>query len=201
MKRVLLILSFVVLLSGSLNGEEKTWQPYQFKGSEHFKYSIEVNESGEVKKGFYQLVLKASGEEEVTLHLKAKLGKNSFESTVTAERENLYSSLMPQMMFNPATAPLIATLFAPWWGMYFIGHSWKVGSGWSYTDEEGKTVSFKIESECKYAGKKGKRVIWREDDVVKAEICVSEDVALPLSVYLKSDEDSYYKLVLEEYKE
>lgn len=198
---LMLLLSLFGMTSALKGGKEEFWQPYKFKGTEHFKYSVKITEDGEVKEGFYVLDLKKEGEDQFKVHIKAKLGKSSFESTITADKENIYGNLIPQLMFNPAAAPMMLTLFAPWWGVYFVGHDWKVGSGWSFTDEEGKSVSFKIEAECHYAGQKGKKGVWKENDKVKAEFCIATKVALPLALLFNDEEGQSYEVVLEEYEE
>lgn len=193
------ILMFSIASGKKTNND--VWQPYNFKGTEHFKYSVKATEGDSTEEGFYILDLKPAEKNEIKVHIKAQLGKSSFESTVNSDKDNIYSGLAPQLMFNPAVAPMFYTLFAPWWGMYFMGHNWEVGSGWSSTDEEGKKVSFKIESECEHAGLKGKKGVWRENDKIKGEFCIATDVALPLSLVINDEEGKSYKLVLEEYKE
>ena len=204
LRRFSVLLIFIFSIIGTTLGEksnEEMWQPYNFKGTEHFKYSVKINEGDSVVTGFYVLDLKPAGENQLSVHVKAKLGKSSFESTVTSDKDNIYAGLAPQLMFNPVAAPMFLTIFAPWWGMYFMGHSWKVGSGWSFNDEEGKKVSFKIESKCEHAGVKGKKGVWRENDKIKAEFCVATEVALPLSLILNDEDGKSYEINLEEYRE
>jgi len=200
-KFIILKAIFFFIINLSFLKAQEMWTPYDFKGTEHFKFDVKITEGEEVKEGFYILDFSKAEGEKVKMHVKAKLNGDEFESTVTGEKENIYSSMMGQMMFNPAAAPLFVTLFAPWWSIYFVGHKWEVGSGWSMTEEGGKKVSFKIESECEHAGVKGKRGVWREDEKVRAEFCISTEVALPLQVIFNEEEDMSYELTLVEYSE
>ncbi len=197
----LLVATFMFSTLMAKAPKDNIWKPYNFKGTEHFKYSAKIEEGDSTLTGTYILDLKPEGEGKIGVHIKAKLGKSSFESTVTVNKDNIFAGLAPQLMFNPAASPLFLTIFAPWWGVYFMGHSWKVGSGWSTTNEEGKTVSFKIESECEHAGVKGARGIWRENGKIKADFCIATEVPLPLALTLVEDDGKSYQLVLEEYRE
>jgi hypothetical protein len=40
-----------------------------------------------------------------------------------------------------------------------------------------------------------------ENDEIQAEICISQDVALPLFVYFGGDDDATYEITLTEYTE
>ncbi|MCH7761595.1 hypothetical protein IIA15_09405 [candidate division TA06 bacterium] len=177
---------------------ENLWEPYAFKGTEHFKYEITFQVDDEKKEGVYILDLKKGKGEEMTIHIKGEWEKNTFESTVTVSEDEFYGALMGQMMMNPAAAPLLVTLFTPWWSMYFVGRDWKVGSGWSFSEGE-KSISFKVEEECEHAGVKGLKGVMRQNGEIMVETCVSPQVALPLAAHFRGDEA--YSLVLTEYEE
>ena len=203
MKRIFTIkVIFSFLITVGISMSQEMWTPYEFKGTEHFKFEVKIKEGERVQEGFYILDFSKADGDKIKMHVKAKLDGNEFESTVTGEKNNVYSSIMGQMMFNPAAAPMFITLFAPWWSIYFVGHKWEVGSGWSMTEESGKKISFKIQSECEHAGVKGKTGVWRENDNVRAEFCISTGVALPLQViYNDVEENKSYELTLVEYSE
>ena len=174
------------------------WEPYAFKGTEHFKYEITFQEGEEKTAGYYLLDLKKGKEGEITMHVKGAWEEKTFESTVTVSGDEFYGALMGQMMMNPAASPLLVTLFTPWWSMYFVGRDWKVGSGWSFQEDD-ESFSFKVEEECEHAGIKGLKGVMRKNKEIIVETCVSPKVALPLAATFQGDES--YSLVLTEYKE
>ncbi len=183
------------------SGGKKEWAPYTFKGTEEFHYKLSLKDSEGTREGSYIIKISPAEKDQFTLTIKGNLGENKFESTFTSDKESIYPTLMAQMMFNPAGAPLLVTLFAPWWGMYFVGKSWKVGNGWSFTDEDGKEVSFKVEDTCEYAGQKGYKTVMREDKEERFVACISPDIALPLYIRVHEEEGNLYTLELTEYKE
>lgn len=199
MKFFKMIIVFIAFL-GLLNSAE-TWVPFNFKGTEHFKYEAKLMEDGKTITGFYVLDIEKLEGDKVKIHIKAKLGDNELETSFSGDKSNIYGSLMGQMMFNPALAPLLATLFAPYWGLYFMGQNWDVGSYWSFKTEEGKKITFKIESECEHAGIKGKKGVWQEEGKTRAEFCISTKVALPLRVYFKEEGGNTYEITLQEYRD
>jgi hypothetical protein len=199
-KKIIIIAMLFLMGLTTLSFSKDMWTPYNFKGSERFKFDVEITEAGAIQKGYYVLELSRGEGDKIKMHVKAKLEDNEFDSSVTGTRETIYQSMMSQMMFNPAAAPMFITLFAPWWSMYFTGHDWEVGSQWNMT-QEGEKVSFKVESECSHAGKKGKKGVWKEGDKVRAEFCISTDVALPLHIRFSEEDDKHYELTLKEYSD
>jgi hypothetical protein len=174
------------------------WTPYAFTGSDHFKFNISLTKGEEKSEGMYILDLKKGKEDDMTMHIKGEWDKNTFESTVTVSEDDLFSALIGHMIMNPAAAPLLVTLFTPYWSTYLAGRDWKIGSGWEVTSE-GESASFKVVEECKHAGIKGLRGVLKQNEETLIETCVSPDVALPLAINFKGDES--YSLELIEYTE
>ena len=54
----------------------------------------------------------------------------------------------------------------------------------------GKTSSFKVEATCQYAGVNGLRGVWRENQKVIIDMCVSPNVGLPLAVTMNEEDGS-----------
>ncbi len=197
-----LVFSFpAILIAESGTSNKNEWIPYNFKGGEEFHYKLQMKDSEGLKEGDYVIKVSKAESSQFTVNISGNFDKKKFETTFTTDRENLYVTLMGQMMFNPAGAPLLVTLFAPWWNLYFVGKSWKVGNGWSFTDEEGREVSFKVEDICEHAGKKGYKAVMRENKEPMVITCISPEVALPLYIYLKEEEGNSYTLELLDYKE
>ena len=201
----------VVLLAGQIpfqalpcaSGEGTEWNLYDFKGTEHFKFDVKIDEEEEeIKEGYFTLDLEPEGEE-TKLKFKVDLDGNTYESTVTVDdKEEIMGSLMGQMMFNPTASSLSFTLFAPWMTMFFMGAGFEQGTNWSFTDDEGTKVSFSVEDDCEHAGIVGTRAIMKENDEVRSEICISKDVALPLKIYFADeDEGGIFEITLTEYEE
>lgn len=174
------------------------WQPFSFQGTEHFKFEAEVTQGGETDTGWYTMDFAPQGEDRVKLTFRGSLGESSGEFSTTAPRDEVYAQVIMQSMMTPVGAPLMVTLFAPFWGMYFVGQDWEVGSGWSF-DQGGESMSFKVESTCSHAGVSGKKVVWREGGEVRSECCISQDVALPLAVLFRDDDGEVFRLTLTEY--
>jgi len=178
--------------------KENLWTPYSFKGTEHFEYAITMTKGKKKSEGIYILDLEKGKDEKITMHVKGTWEENSFESTVTVSGDDFFGILMGQMMMNPAAAPLMVTLFTPYWSTYLTGRDWKIGSGWEFK-QEGESSSFKVEKECEYAGVKGFLGVLKQNEKTLIETCVSSNVALPLAVSFKGKES--YNLELKEYKE
>jgi hypothetical protein len=201
----------IVLLAGGIpfqalpgdTGEEEEWNLYDFNGTEFFQYDVTiVDEEEGTQEGFFTLDLETSEEGQITLEFGGELGGNTFQSTVTVDdADEIMGTLMSQMMFNPAAAPLSFTLFAPWMTMFFMGTGFQSGSSWSYTDDDGAQVSFSVGEECEYAGITGTQATMMENDEIVSEICVSQDVALPLMIYFSDDGEDTYEITLTEYTE
>ncbi len=159
-----------------------TWGMYTFKGTEHFKYDVSQAEQGEMKTGYYSFDAQPAGGNRYRLTVNGQLGTDSWSSSVmTGPGEGI------PMMQLATLGPAVIALFNPAWGFLFLGHQWEVGSYWSMT-EGGKQSSFKVESTCQYAGVSGLRGVWRENNKVLIDMCVSPNVGLPLAVTMNDEE-------------
>lgn len=197
--RVALVSALLLGLGSTLAGAQEVWQPYDFSNTRWIELQVAVSEDEETRTGTTILEFEPKGEGQVTLHFQATLGEMSSEFTTTAPEDELYSQAMMQMMMNPAGAPLMATMFAPFWGMFFVGRDMSVGAGWSFSDGE-TSMSFKVESTCSYAGREGKQVIWRENDELRADACISPGVPLPLALTLNTEEGERFEIEMTKYE-
>ena len=59
------------------------WAPYQFRGSEHFRYDVRQQNGGDTETGFYQLDFQPAGTNRVRMQVNWQLGDQSQSSTVT----------------------------------------------------------------------------------------------------------------------
>ncbi|OLC05625.1 MAG: hypothetical protein AUH42_07185 [Gemmatimonadetes bacterium 13_1_40CM_70_11] len=147
-----------------------TWGMYTFKGSEHFKYDVSQTERGETKTGYYTFDAQPAGAGRYRLTVDGHLGTDAYGSSVMiSPNEGI------PMMQLVSLGPAVIALFNPAWGFLFMGHQWEVGSYWT-TTQSGKTSSFKVESTCQYAGVNGLRGVWRENQKVIIDMCVSPNV-------------------------
>ncbi len=158
-----------------------TWGLYQFKGTEHFKYDAHMTEDGEKKDGWYTIDAQPAGNGMYQLAVAGQLGTDSFRSTTTVAP----GQGVPMMQLA-AMGPGGIILFSPMY-MMFGGQQWRVGNEWTMS-HEGETASFKVESTCSYAGVSGLRGVWRKNNVVMMDVCVSPNVGLPLSIMMADDD-------------
>ena len=209
MRRILIgIMVMAGMLTAGQNKEaEKVWQPYKFKGTEHFKYELKVkDEEGKTKKGEYVIDLSKSGEK-YKIKFEGSFDGNEGNFTTTVDDPSSISgTLFAQMMFNPWLAPLTTTLFSNAFIAMYAGGALANGfqgtSHWSYKSKEGEKVEFDVEGKCKYAGKDGKHMIMKSNGKTVYELCVAPDVALPLYVkYSDKDDETSTSMELLEYKE
>ncbi|HEX9691983.1 MAG TPA: CsgG/HfaB family protein [Gemmatimonadales bacterium] len=172
------------------------WAPYQFRGTEHFRYAAEQIEDGQKQSGFYQLDLQPAGQGRVRMAVSGQLGDESYSSTVTTGigAEGMQMG-MGQFM---ALGPLGMTLLNPTAWIMLSGHELAVGDGWSYSSG-GESSSIRVESQCAEAGQSGVLIVFRENDAVRLESCVARDVALPLRMVL-NDDATRMELRLTEYR-
>lgn len=180
----------------------QVWEPYSFKGGEHYKFIIESSEKGEKKTGSIDLNIAKAGEDKYKVSFESRLGDNEASSTTTATADELAGKLMMAMMMSGSEAGAIlgATLFTPALSMMFLGMSeLEVGSGFTRTDD-GKKVSFKVESKETIAGIDGFRCVFREDGNVKYMQVIAPDMALPLKTEMIDDDGSRFASKLVEYK-
>ncbi len=158
-----------------------TWAMYTFKGTEHFRYDVSESERGETKTGYYTFDAQPAGGGRYRLTVDGHVGTDAYGSSVTiSPNEGI------PMMQLASLGPAVIALFNPAWGFLFMGHQWEVGSYWT-TTRNGKTSSFRVESTCQYAGVNGLRGVWRENDKVIIDMCVSPNVGLPLAVTMNEE--------------
>jgi curli biogenesis system outer membrane secretion channel CsgG len=157
-----------------------TWGLYQFKGTEHFKYDAVMTENDKKEQGWYTLDARPGAGGNYQLSVAGQMGNDSFRST-TAVTPGQGIPLMQVVAMGPAAIVLFSPVY-----MMFGGQQWQVGNEWSF-NREGENASFKVESECSYAGVSGLRGVWRKDNAVMMDMCVSPNVALPLAVTMNDD--------------
>ncbi len=170
------------------------WGLYQFKGTEHFKYDAAMVDDGKKEPGWYTIDAKPGAGGNYQLTVAGQMGTDSFRSTTSvAPGQGI------PLMQVAAMGPGAIILFSPVY-MMFGGQQWQVGNEWTF-NQEGETASFKVESECSYAGVSGLRGVWRKNNMVMMDMCVSPNVALPLAVTMNDDDGkSSHQLTLVEFK-
>jgi curli biogenesis system outer membrane secretion channel CsgG len=161
-----------------------TWGMYGFKGTEHFRYNVQQRDGNENKTGTYTFDARPAGGGRFTLSVAGSLGSDSYSSTVT-----LGPNEGVPMMQLISLGPVGLALFNPVWMLLLGGHQWEIGNGWQQT-QNGKTTSFKVEAACSQAGVSGARGVWRENQQVLMDMCVSPNVGLPLAVTFNGDDGS-----------
>ncbi len=201
------LLSFLILLQlpfsfpkGNKNKSE-IWKPYNFKGTEYFKYEVKNISDKKTESGFNIIKIQKENEGYI-VYLKGKIGDNESELKIKVDsKDQISGAIMGQAMMNPALAPLGVALFSPLWTFYFsmfmFGFSWEVGSKWKKGDTEIEIPGYET-----YAGIKGKKLVIKDKGVEVNVIVFNNDVALPL--YLKmvnKKEGGLYEFKLVEYKE
>ncbi len=176
------------------------WSPYQFKGTEHFRYDVRKVDGKDVETGFYTLDIQPASGGSYKMRVDGKLGDDAYSSTVTAPSANgggMGGMMgMGQLM---ALGPIGLTLFNPMWGMMFMGHELTLGDGWAQSSG-GHSTSVKVESKCQYAGVNGLLTVMRENQEVKSESCLSPNVPLPLGVTLHDGKSDVTEMKLVEFR-
>lgn len=171
-----------------------TWGMYSFKGTEHFRYNVQQREGNEDKAGSYTFDAKPAGNSRTRLSVAGNLGSDSYSSTVTiGPNEGI------PMMQLIGLGPVGLALFNPMWMMLFGGHEWELGSGWQSTSN-GQSSSFKVEEKCAQSGVNGLKGVWRENQKVLLEMCVSPNVGLPLVETFHNDDGSTLAMQLVEFR-
>ena len=66
----------------------------------------------------------------------------------------------------------------------------KVGDWMPMSKKVNETTAFKVESTCQHAGVNGLRGVWRKNQKVMVDMCVSPNVGLPLAVTLNDEDGS-----------
>lgn len=190
--------------------EREVWLPFQFRAGQYFKYSVAVSEGGAMKKGWFSLELKPAGGGQVEAVWQGELegAKFSFRQSGPAEQVTNPASVMmiAAMSGGPAAMPVLmaaqVTVFAPWYGLAFAGHDLVLGSGWSFTDPKGGSMSVKVAERCREAGIGGYLVRLegkdKEGKETRIETCASPRSPLALSTRLWEGERLQYEAVLQE---
>jgi hypothetical protein len=162
------------------------WAPYQFRGTEHFRFDVTQAQGGERTTGFYTLDLQPAGEGRVRLRVAGKLGDEEYSSSVTTG----VGTEGMQMGYGQfmALGPVGILLFNPAAWMMIAGRELTLGDGWSYSSG-GESAEIKVEQNCEHAGQAGLLVVFRANGEVLQESCLASAVALPLRVLLRSDDD------------
>ncbi len=199
MKWILIFLTVGMLRAG---GDEPYWQPYDFKGTERFEYTISQEEGGKTTEGRYVLDLSRDGDQYV-LTVEGKFAGNEGKSTVRVNSaEEIQGQLMAQMFFNPWLAPISLTLFAQSFAMLpFMGMGSEPGSRMSRKNEDGETVELRVET-CTFQGREGRKFVSKVNGEVNYASCVVKGIALPVEIFMADDEDgTTYAAKLVKYSE
>jgi len=168
-----------------------SWQPFQFHEKEHFEYSIVQMEDGEKKEGKYEISIEGN-----TLRINGSWDGTQGSVTIqTSNPQEIPTQLMAQMMLNPWLAPLGYTLFAT---MPYYMFALQGITSMEQT-EDGKTTRITTGKTCTYAGQKGKRLLIEQDGKVIYDLCISDNIGLPLYLKSSSEDGSTYEAKLIKY--
>lgn len=174
------------------------WTPYQFRGTERFRYDVSVTENSATRTGFYVLELQPAGAGNVRMSVQGQLGTDQWSSSVTvpvgAEGPGAAMYFGPLMTMGP----IGVLLFNPASWILMGGRQLSVGDGWS-SSSGGESVSVRVESQCSHAGQGGLLIVVRTNNQVSMESCVSPAVALPLRT-LVVDEGERMEMRLTEFR-
>jgi len=160
------------------------WVPYNFQGTEHFKYTVSMVENRVPTPGIYTLDASKSGSN-IQVNVVWSLGADHGSGTLIFAPGQPMISPMQLMSLGPAGM----LLFNPALGFMFAGQQWVPGSGWSQT-HNGETVDFKVEGNCSGAGVQGSHGVVRKNGVVVWDMCVAPNVGLPLAETFNNDNGS-----------
>ena len=173
------------------------WAPYQFNGTEHFRYDVSQTEDGTTETGFYQMDLQPAGAGQVRMQVSGQLGDDSYSSTVTTGTGTQGMMMgYPQFM---TMGPVGIMLFNPMSWMMIQGRELTLGDGWS-SSSGGETMEVRVESECHHAGQSGMMVVFRENGDPRMQSCLAPGVALPIRVVMNDDDGLQIDLTLVEYR-
>jgi curli biogenesis system outer membrane secretion channel CsgG len=171
-----------------------TWGMYAFKGTEHFRYNVQQRDGNENKTGSYTFDARPAGNGRTRLSVAGNMGSDSYSSTVTiGPNEGI------PMMQLIGLGPVGLALFNPMWMLLMGGHEWELGSGWQST-QNGESSSFKVEEKCSQAGVNGLKGVWRQNQKILMDMCVSPNVGLPLTETFHSDDGSMTAMQLVEFR-
>ncbi len=186
MKWILMFLAAGMLQA---EGNEPFWQPYNFNGTEHFKYAIIQKEGSQTTEGSYVLDLSREGEQ-VVLMVEGKFGGSEGKSTVrVSSSDEIPGQLMAQMFFNPWLAPISLTLFAQSFALIpFMSMGDEPGSHITRKNEDGETVELRIET-CTFQGREGRKFVSKVNGQVNYFSCVVKGIPLPVEIFMVDDEE------------
>lgn len=171
-----------------------TWGMYAFKGTEHFRYNVQQRDGNENKTGSYTFDARPAGNGRTRLSVAGNVGSDSYSSTVTiGPNEGI------PIMQLIGLGPVGLALFNPMWMLLLGGHEWELGSGWQST-QNGESSSFKVEEKCSQGGVNGLKGVWRQNQKVMMDMCVSPNVGLPLAETFHSDDGSMTAMQLVEFR-
>jgi hypothetical protein len=146
------------------------WEPYQFTAGESFTY--EVTERDRLVGTFSWEVLDSHANGTVTIRTSGTIEGESFESTATGPREDVYA----QMLRNPAGSYATTVLLSPIVSS-FSGESLAVGQGWEYTNGP-DSVSYDVERTDTIAGREVFVTVSRENGVPVYEAWIDPEMSL-----------------------
>ena len=177
------------------------WAPYQFRGSEHFRYEVRQTEDNETKNGFYSLDFTPAGTGNVRMAVRGQLGDDETSNTVTLPVAQPGQPVqmgmgMGQLM---AMGPLGIMLFNPTSWIMLGGRQLTIGDEWS-NRSGGESMSVKVERGCEHAGQGGVLVVTKVNNNVASESCLSPNVALPLRILMQSEGGNRMEMMLTEYR-
>jgi hypothetical protein len=177
------------------------YAPFQFRGTEHFRYTMTVVSDGRTQTGFYTFDLAPAGAGQVRMSAAGQLGEDSWSNTVTLQTgqqgggPGAIMSFMPLMQMGPGAA----LLFNPATFMMFGGRQLSIGDGWS-SSSGGDNVAVRVEAQCAYGGQGGLNVIMRANGQVVSESCLSPNVPMPLRSLSQDRDGDRVELVLVEFR-
>jgi hypothetical protein len=177
------------------------YAPFQFRGTEHFRYSVTQTENGQTQTGFYSFDLQPAGQGQVRMSVAGQLGQDSWSSTVTVAVGQGQAGPQMMMSFAPlmTMGPLAITLFNPASWMLYGGRELQIGDGWS-SSSGGESMSVRVEQQCAHGGQGGVLIVLRSNNRVASESCISPTVAMPLRTLAASEDNSRVELILTEYR-
>ncbi len=187
---------FLAVFAVPACAQDNDWRPYEFEGTEAFRYEVTHTEDDEVTTGFYALKLTPAAQGRVTFDVEAQLGEIDCTASVTAERRQLG----PQYMWTGCMmmAPVLMAVHTPM-AMWFMGRSFERGDHWEMRHGD-ESLSFRVESECSHAGQDGMLAVVKENDELRLRACVATDVVLPLAVTWRDNGDTV-DMTLVEYRQ
>lgn len=181
------------------SGGPFAYTPYQFRGTERFRYTVSMTENNRTQTGFYVLELQPAGQGQVRMSVQGQLGGDQWSSSVTIP----VGAEGPQSMMSfgqlMTMGPIGIALFNPASWILMAGRQLNVGDGWS-SSSGGESVSVRVENQCSHAGQSGLLIVVRTNNRVSMESCVSPGVALPLRSLMADEDGERVEFVLAEFR-